>query len=365
MTTSQLPPERRLPRPGAMIDRVVAGAETPPSRGRGRVLVAVAAGVGIIALAVAVSQVVRGGQVAVPADPTGAPSPTVTALPLQRVDLGAGHWAQVAAGAVLESYPEQYVLVGQLCAPAAASVSWTTVRPDGTSAAGVEDSRPDVLPAADCENLRIFRLGTLTAGESAEVRADLAGVPVVWRLTGGPALMPSPGPQPLPTQTPTSTPPPITGSPDTPVTGTPDPRPGVPVVATGTFGGSFALRYFDVAVGELQVDPDGTAWGAHVSVCYVAPHPDANAEGTTRTSLDPWAWFVQDGEGGGPGEWVAASETPTTTQWGPAYAEKALQVGECNDGWVTAAFGNPDLFLPKLRYQPADFGDSIEWTVRR
>ena len=76
MTTNQLPPERRLPQPGAMIDRVVAGAETPPSRGRGRVLVAVAAGVGIIALAVAVSQVVRGGQVAVPADPTGAPSPT-------------------------------------------------------------------------------------------------------------------------------------------------------------------------------------------------------------------------------------------------------------------------------------------------
>ncbi|GAA3866897.1 hypothetical protein [Tessaracoccus defluvii] len=142
MTTSQLPPERRLPQPGAMIDRVVAGAETPPSRGRGRVLVAVAAGVGIIALAVAVSQVVRGGQVAVPADPTGAPSPTVTALPLQRVDLGAGHWAQVAAGAVLESYPEQYVLVGQLCAPAAASVSWTTVRPDGTSAAGVETVGP-------------------------------------------------------------------------------------------------------------------------------------------------------------------------------------------------------------------------------
>ncbi|QNP57286.1 hypothetical protein [Tessaracoccus defluvii] len=32
MTTSQLPPERRLPQPGAMIDRVVAGAETPPSR---------------------------------------------------------------------------------------------------------------------------------------------------------------------------------------------------------------------------------------------------------------------------------------------------------------------------------------------
>lgn len=141
-------------------------------------------------------------------------------------------------------------------------------------------------------------------------------------------------------------------------------RPTGPVTLTAELGETVKTRYFDITVSALESDEEGLAWGAKVEVCYVAPHPEQNADGTTRTSVDPWYFSVQDGEAGGPAEWVKVKDLPSSTRWEPAYGTKLVTLGECNSGWVQAEPGNPDLFFPNLRYAPADFGDDIRWDRR-
>lgn len=153
---------------------------------------------------------------------------------------------------------------------------------------------------------------------------------------------------------------PTAPSPD-PTDPAPPERPTGPVKLTAELGTTVQTRYFDVTVTALESDDEGLAWGAEVKVCYAAEHPDQNADGTTRTSLDPWYFSVQDGEGGGPAQWVKVRDLPPSTRWEPAYDTRLVKVGECNTGWVQAEPGSPDLFLPDLRYAPADFGDDIRW----
>lgn len=151
---------------------------------------------------------------------------------------------------------------------------------------------------------------------------------------------------------------PATSDPTDPAT--PD-RPAGPVTLTADLGTTVQTRYFDVTVSALESDEDGLAWAAKVEVCYAAPHPEQNADGTTRTSIDPWYFSVQDGEAGGPAKWVKVRDLPSSSRWSPVYQTTLVKLGECNTGWVQAEPGNPDLYLPSLRYAPADFGDDIRW----
>ncbi|HMR47892.1 MAG TPA: hypothetical protein PKE40_00855 [Arachnia sp.] len=149
-------------------------------------------------------------------------------------------------------------------------------------------------------------------------------------------------------------------SPDPTAPATPE-RPTGPVTLTADLGTTVQTRYFDVTVSALESDEDGLAWAAEVTVCYAAPHPEQNADGTTRTSIDPWSFSVQDGEAGGPAQWVKVRDLSPSSRWSPVYQTKLVKLGECNTGWVQAEPGNPDLFLPDLRYAPVDFGDDIRW----
>lgn len=168
-----------------------------------------------------------------------------------------------------------------------------------------------------------------------------------------PSVTPSTDPS-----TPPVDPSPTTSAPTDPAT--PD-RPTGPVTLTAELGTTVQTRYFDVTVSALETDEEGLAWAAEVTVCYAAPHPEQNADGTTRTSIDPWYFSVQDGETGGPAAWVKVRELPSSTRWSPVYGTKLVELGECNTGWVQAEPGSPDLFFPNLRYAPADFGDDIHW----
>lgn len=163
--------------------------------------------------------------------------------------------------------------------------------------------------------------------------------------TPSPSATSSPDPSPTTTSSTTTTP----------------ERPTGPVTMTAELGETVRTRYFDVTVSALEADDEGLAWGAKVEVCYAAPHSEQNADGTTRTSVDPWYFSVQDGEAGGPAEWVKVKDLPSSTRWSPAYGTKLVKLGECNSGWVQAEPGSPDLFFPDLRYAPANFGDDIRW----
>ncbi|AQP47688.1 hypothetical protein BW730_09480 [Tessaracoccus aquimaris] len=189
------------------------------------------------------------------------------------------------------------------------------------------------------------------------------GAPTPATPTASPSAEPSETPQPSETATPQQS---ETASPNPGPTETATPvdtsdRPTGPVTLTAVLGETVRTRYFDVTVKDLTADGDGTAWAADVTVCYVAPQPDANADGTTRTSTDPWFFEVIDGETGKASGFHGVAEFPPSENWSPRYQERLLKVGECNSGWVAVAPGNPDLVLPTLRYSPADFGDEILW----
>ena len=195
------------------------------------------------------------------------------------------------------------------------------------------------------------------------------------------AATPTPTPeatsaQPSPTETatsveaaPTSEAPSETPSPEP----TPEPsaeapgRPVGPVVRDQVPMGTIVqTQYFDVTVLERQFHPDATATGYHVRVCYAAAHPEANDDGSTRTSIDPWRVGLYDGETQVPADvqYVRVREFDYTDAFGPAYTEKQLMVGDCNEGWIGLEHGNPDLAWLSIRYAPADFGDEITWDTR-
>lgn len=211
----------------------------------------------------------------------------------------------------------------------------------------------------------VFAVQGLRGGTSpAEPAPPTATAPPT--VTAAPTGAPSPEtatPQPSETATPqpseTASPNPEPTMTATPVE--PTDRPSGPVTLTARLGETVTTRYFDVTVTDLTSDGEGMAWAADVRVCYAAPHPDANADGTTRTSTDPWFFEVTDGETGQAYGFRGVGEFPPSEQWSPKYQERLLKVGECNSGWVSVAPGNPDLLLPTLRYSPADFGDEILW----
>lgn len=189
---------------------------------------------------------------------------------------------------------------------------------------------------------------------AASVTLVALGVVAVQMMGNRPTIPAGPGPS-----SPSA---PITTVPTTPApTTSSSGRPTGPVTLTAQLGETVKTRYFDVTVSALEADDEGLAWGAKVEVCYAATHPEQNADGTTRTSIDQWYFSVQDGEGGGPGEWVKVKNLPPSTRWSPVYKTKLVKLGQCNTGWVQAEPGSPDLFFPNLRYAPADFGDDIVW----
>ena len=142
-------------------------------------------------------------------------------------------------------------------------------------------------------------------------------------------------------------------------------RPTGPVEETLQPGETAQTQYFDVTMLGRESNDDATAAAIEVNVCYVAEHPDANDDGTTRVSADPWRFGVYDGETQLPEDvqFLPVSEFEASSEFTPAYEEKQLQVGECNTGWIAVGHGNPDLAWASVRYQPADFGDVITWDL--
>lgn len=145
----------------------------------------------------------------------------------------------------------------------------------------------------------------------------------------------------------------------------PEDRAPGPVKSGVLEGATEHLQYFDVTVKKTEGDGDGTAMGALIEVCYAAEWEGANDDGTVRTSIDPWSFGFYDGEGGSEDDvkFTPVSEFEPSTAWSPAYEEKNLKLGECNEGWITAKYGNPDLIRHQVRYAPKDFGDDVTWKV--
>lgn len=140
-------------------------------------------------------------------------------------------------------------------------------------------------------------------------------------------------------------------------------RPTGPVEETLPVGATAHTQYFDVTVHGR--DFTDTATGVEVEVCYAAEHPDANADGTTRVSTDPWRFGVYDGETqtDDDTQFLPVTEFEATNAFTPVYEETQLTVGQCQSGWIAVDHGNPDLAWVSVRYQPADFGDVITWDL--
>ncbi|WP_461104495.1 hypothetical protein [Tessaracoccus terricola] len=139
-------------------------------------------------------------------------------------------------------------------------------------------------------------------------------------------------------------------APDSPGTGQ---RPSEAVSRTVQLGETVSLRYFDVSVIELDTTSDSAGFLARV--CYAAAHPDANADGTTRVSTNPWSVGL-GGSGASALQFWRVDDLSTIT-WPQSYGETKLRVGECNEGWV-AVKTDP---ISAVRYAPRDFGDVIIW----
>lgn len=247
---------------------------------------------------------------------------------------------------------------------------------------GVVPAQPD--PAAGrmpWRRLAVAAVAVLAVGGIAFAISNVLGRDVV-----APAISPSPITPTVTTEsadpTPT-TPAPATTPPTDPPTRSAEPpgatrptspeppptpeatRPGGPVSVTLDVGETAHTTYFDVTVLNSEGHPDATGMGVLVRVCYAAAHPDANDDGTTRTSTDPWSFGVYDGEGGtiDDVEFVRVDEFPPSSHWSPTYETRLLRVGECNEGWIQVSDGNPDLARPYIRYSPQDFGDDIRWNL--
>ncbi|HSO70876.1 MAG TPA: hypothetical protein VLQ67_14730, partial [Arachnia sp.] len=136
-----------------------------------------------------------------------------------------------------------------------------------------------------------------------------------------------------------------------------------PIATEVGLGSTVSLRYFDVTVSDVQ--RGATEMAVKVEVCYTHAHPEANQDGTTRVSRDPWSLGITDPEGAQSIEYmyVKAREFPTSARWTPVYRETRLSVGECNTGWLGIQHDNPDLWISYLRYSPADFGDQVTWDI--
>ena len=140
-------------------------------------------------------------------------------------------------------------------------------------------------------------------------------------------------------------------------------RPNKPRQLTLGIGETARLTYFDVTVQRFKFGDDNVSAAYRVQVCYVRPHAEANADGTTRVSTNPWSFRLRDGEGG-PASYssVPVSEFTRDWSWTPSYRERKLKVGQCNTGWIGVKVTNPDLQWGGIVYSPSDFGDRVTWT---
>ncbi|WP_420176598.1 hypothetical protein [Luteococcus sp. OSA5] len=126
-------------------------------------------------------------------------------------------------------------------------------------------------------------------------------------------------------------------------------------------GETAKMKHFDVTMLKSQFGQDSVSHGWKVRVCYTRAHPDANPDGTTRVSADPWSVLVRDGEGSKETSWYPLDDFPADKGWTPPYQERQLAVGDCTEGWLAIRHDNPDLQFSGLRYQPADFDEVATW----
>lgn len=135
-------------------------------------------------------------------------------------------------------------------------------------------------------------------------------------------------------------------------------------MSSGTFGlGETAhFRYFDVTVHERRSQDNGVEGGgihgARVTVCYTHPHPGANADGTARTSTNPWTlgWVH------GPDPVWSLDAQALSSAWHPVYTERLLRPGQCNTGWIAIDIQETAYASHiGMRYAPADFDFGGTW----
>jgi hypothetical protein len=113
------------------------------------------------------------------------------------------------------------------------------------------------------------------------------------------------------------------------------------------------LTYFDVSVNS-HLRGEGF-WAANMTVCYVRPHPEANADGTTRVSTDPWSVLIQQPNGSHE-QMAVSSVGQTASGLSPRYGEDLLQLGQCQTGWITLSPPGSGRFAG-MKYAPSDFPD--------
>jgi hypothetical protein len=131
-----------------------------------------------------------------------------------------------------------------------------------------------------------------------------------------------------------------------------------PASVAPTQGPTKHLTYFDVTVNS-HLHGEGF-WAANVTACYVRPHPDANPDGTTRVSTDPWSVLVE-GTNGSLAQVPVSDLIQTNVGMSPQYAEGLLSVGGCQTGWITVTPPGTGRFAG-MKYAPNDFpNDAVTW----
>jgi len=191
---------------------------------------------------------------------------------------------------------------------------------------------------------------------------DTAPTPLASQGTpASPSVAAPPSPAPSPTHaasTPSATPTPTPTARRS--TAVPANRPQNLELAVGQ---TARLTYFDVTLLRTAPGQDAVSHGWKVSVCHTRHHGAENADGTTRVSSDPWSAQVRDGESAQGARWVRLDDMPRDRGWVPEFREARLATGQCQTGWISVRHGNPDLQFGDVRYESADFGDTVTWRL--
>jgi hypothetical protein len=96
-------------------------------------------------------------------------------------------------------------------------------------------------------------------------------------------------------------------------------------------------------------------------VCYVEPHPQANPDGTTRVSTDPWSVLIER-PNGSYDQVPVSNLDQTTAGLGPRNGDGLLQLGRCQTGSITFTPPGYGRFAG-MKYSPADFPtDTVTWS---
>lgn len=137
----------------------------------------------------------------------------------------------------------------------------------------------------------------------------------------------------------------------------------LPVFKNVAMNTTVSLKYFDVTVSNPIGNRDGTDFGAKVKVCYTHVHPDAGSDGKVRVSRDPWSFGILAPEIRTDLAYAEVDEFPSSKLWTPLFSETRLALGACQTGYISAAHGNPDMYIETLRYAPAGSADRITWYI--